>query len=336
MTESVLKSIMRLFAIIGNLRHNDTSEANEAEYAYVREVTEAFLSQLINPEQSLKYLQMFDFHYRNLQRRKIKKNLKRVSLFSVKTLLICEQINSRLDLSQKSFVLLQLFDILKKEEEVSQSAFDFILTISNSFGISLQDFKFMRHFVFDNQVDDDCKNFFMLVSGNKNESGFKHQLYRENMNGVILLFYLPSVKTYFFRHKDSDDWLYINGRSVLFNRIYLLEKGTTIRCPKIQTIHHSDIISNFLHSKVTNDIQLVAQNIEFSFKSSDNGVKRFNFEAKGGQLIGVMGGSGVGKSTLLSLLNGKLKPTSGNVLINGIDIYNDNNKIYRAIFLENL
>jgi ABC-type multidrug transport system ATPase subunit len=327
MTESVLKSIMRLFAIIGNLRHDDEMETNDAEYAYVREVSEAFLGQLVNPEQSSKYLQMFDFHYRNLQRRKIKINLKRVSLFSVKTLLICEQINSRLNLSQKSFVLLQLFDILKKDEVVSESAIDFIHTISYSFGISLPDFKLMQHFVFSNQIDEDYKNFFMIISGNKVESEYTHHLYRENMDGVLLLFYLPSIKTYFFRHKDSDDWLYINGRSVLFNRIYLLEKGTTIRCPKIQTIHHSDIISNFQHSKVSNDIQLVVQNLEYAFKKSDNGIKRFNLEAKGGQLIGVMGGSGVGKSTLLSLLNGSLKPTSGKILINGIDIYEQNDKI---------
>jgi ABC-type multidrug transport system ATPase subunit len=331
MTESVLKSIMRLFAIIGNIRHDDEFESNDAEYAYVREVAEAFLGQLVNPEQSSKYLQMFDFHYRNLQRRRIKINLKRVALFSVKTLLICEQINNRLNLSQKSFVLLQLFDILKKNTVVSESAIDFIHTISDTFGITSQDFDLIYHFVFAEQILDEYKNYFMVVSGQKDEPGFIHHLYRENMDGVLLIFYLPAIKTYFFRHKDSDDWLYINGRSVLFNRIYLLEKGTTIRCPKIVTIHHSDILGNFLHTKVANEINLSVQNIEFNFKNSDNGIKKFSFDAKGGQLIGVMGGSGVGKSTFLSLLNGSLKPTAGNIYINGIDIYSDNEKINGVI-----
>ena len=115
MTESILKSLMRLYAIIGNLRQTTGLEPDERDYSHTREITEAYLSQLVNPEQSAKYLQMFDFHYRNLQRRKISKTIKRVSLFSVKTLLICEQINNRLDMKQKAFVLLQLFDILKND-----------------------------------------------------------------------------------------------------------------------------------------------------------------------------------------------------------------------------
>jgi len=103
MTESVLKSIMRLFAIIGNLRQRSDSEPDESDYLQTREVTEAYLGQLVNPEQSAKYLQMFDFHFRNLQRRRIVTTIKRIALFSVKILLICEQINSRLNVKHKSF-----------------------------------------------------------------------------------------------------------------------------------------------------------------------------------------------------------------------------------------
>ena len=39
-----------------------------------------------------------------------------------------------------------------------------------------------------------------------------------------------------------------------------------------------------------------------------------------GQMIGVMGGSGTGKSTLLYLLTGKLKPKNGNIYINGYEL----------------
>lgn len=39
------------------------------------------------------------------------------------------------------------------------------------------------------------------------------------------------------------------------------------------------------------------------------------------KLYGIIGPSGVGKSTLLSLLGGQLRPTAGQVIINGIDIY---------------
>jgi ABC-type multidrug transport system ATPase subunit len=40
-----------------------------------------------------------------------------------------------------------------------------------------------------------------------------------------------------------------------------------------------------------------------------------------------MGGSGVGKSTMLNLLHGKIKPTSGNLYINGYDLHSDSEKL---------
>ncbi len=39
-----------------------------------------------------------------------------------------------------------------------------------------------------------------------------------------------------------------------------------------------------------------------------------------GKLVGIIGGSGVGKSTLLNVLNGNLKPQKGKVLINGYNL----------------
>ena len=44
-----------------------------------------------------------------------------------------------------------------------------------------------------------------------------------------------------------------------------------------------------------------------------------------------MGGSGAGKSTLLHVLNGSDNPSEGQVLINGIDIHKDPEKIEGVI-----
>jgi ABC-type multidrug transport system ATPase subunit len=44
-----------------------------------------------------------------------------------------------------------------------------------------------------------------------------------------------------------------------------------------------------------------------------------------------MGGSGAGKSTLLHVLNGSEKPVEGQVLINGIDIHKNPEKIEGVI-----
>ena len=52
-----------------------------------------------------------------------------------------------------------------------------------------------------------------------------------------------------------------------------------------------------------------------------------NFRIESGNLIGLMGGSGVGKTTMLNLLHGKTKPTSGNIYINGYDLHTESDKL---------
>lgn len=48
-----------------------------------------------------------------------------------------------------------------------------------------------------------------------------------------------------------------------------------------------------------------------------------DFSVKKGEIVGIMGHTGSGKSTLISHLNGLLKPTSGEVLFAGENIWND-------------
>ena len=49
-------------------------------------------------------------------------------------------------------------------------------------------------------------------------------------------------------------------------------------------------------------------------------LKNISFEVEQGDFIGVMGASGSGKTTLLNLLGSLDKPTSGKIIMNGIDI----------------
>ena len=44
-----------------------------------------------------------------------------------------------------------------------------------------------------------------------------------------------------------------------------------------------------------------------------------------------MGGSGSGKSTLLNVLNGNYKPTTGQIKINGVDLYQNPEKLNGVI-----
>ena len=52
----------------------------------------------------------------------------------------------------------------------------------------------------------------------------------------------------------------------------------------------------------------------------------------GGEMVGVIGHTGSGKSTLIQHLNGLLKPTSGRVLLDGRDIWGEGSDIRQVRF----
>lgn len=91
-------------------------------------------------------------------------------------------------------------------------------------------------------------------------------------------------------------------------------------------------------SKEEIDIQgdeIIYDNVSFAY--SDNLViKDFNLKITKGEKIAFQGPSGVGKSTLMKLAIGLIKPTSGSVKINGIDNYllsdNIKNKLFSIVY----
>ena len=57
-----------------------------------------------------------------------------------------------------------------------------------------------------------------------------------------------------------------------------------------------------------------------------------SFTINRGEFVGIIGHTGSGKSTLMQQLNGLLKPTAGQVLLNGVDIWSDKQITRQARF----
>ena len=76
---------------------------------------------------------------------------------------------------------------------------------------------------------------------------------------------------------------------------------------------------------------LQTQNLKKYYGSGDMIVKaldNINFSVENGEFVAVVGTSGSGKSTLLHLLGGLDRPTSGNVIVDGKDIFSlDDNSL---------
>ena len=80
---------------------------------------------------------------------------------------------------------------------------------------------------------------------------------------------------------------------------------------------------------------LKIENLNKIYGKGDNQVKavdNVSFSVEKGEFVAIIGASGSGKSTLLHLIGGVDRPTSGNVFIEGKDIYSlndDNLAIFR-------
>ena len=61
-------------------------------------------------------------------------------------------------------------------------------------------------------------------------------------------------------------------------------------------------------------------------------VENMTFDVYEGEFLGIIGHTGSGKSTLIQHLNGLLKPTSGQILLNGRDIWAEPKKIRNVRF----
>ncbi len=70
------------------------------------------------------------------------------------------------------------------------------------------------------------------------------------------------------------------------------------------------------------------ENVSFSYMDDKDGkkeiIKDLNFEIKKDQKIGIFGGSGIGKTTLLKIIISLIKPSTGKILIDGNHINNRN------------
>ena len=60
-------------------------------------------------------------------------------------------------------------------------------------------------------------------------------------------------------------------------------------------------------------------------------VDKLNLEIPEGQILGILGPNGAGKTTTLRIMTGFIPASSGNVLINGIDVSSNPLKIKRSI-----
>lgn len=67
---------------------------------------------------------------------------------------------------------------------------------------------------------------------------------------------------------------------------------------------------------------IVFKNVTKTYPNSEIGVENISLEIKEGDFVFLVGKTGSGKSTLINLLTGEIRPTSGDILVNNLSIIN--------------
>ena len=325
MIEPILKALIQLFALIGDVY--DISEISSRE----RDIVKLFLSRQLNNDLVKKYMEMFDEYLIQYNSEKIDrgsiKDKKRTSLTAVKILGICEKINEELQQKQKFYVLVQLMDFILFGGEITDKELEFIETLSTALNIPQHEFRNIKSFILNSVSEIPDKSCLMIIDNNDDYEnvGVKH-LYRENFKNTIFLLHIESTNTYILKYSGKED-LFLNGQNIFPGQTYSFDHGSTIRDSGTNTIYYNDITSVFTKEILKIKISIEAIDVYLKFKNSEFGIQKFNFREDSGNLVGILGGSGVGKTTLLNVLSGITKPQSGEILINGYNLYSEEDKI---------
>ena len=322
MSEKILKALMQLFAIIARPGSSRSDR---------KIVVESFLKRQLNNELIREYLKVFDEYYETYQEKQKEGSQKRVRLIaasSVRVLKICTAINEELAQPQKNIVLIQLLEFVKSDSEViTDQEIEFLNTVAETFNIPEDEYNHLRDFVL-LSFDEVPSAEEILIIDNKDDTEFTNAKHMSisTLQGQLRVLYIQSTKMYFIRY-FGDSEMYLNSQLIQEDKVYVFTTGSSIRNQQIKPLYYSDVVSRFQQDKLKEKIVYEVRDIEYKFKSGKIGLHKMSLNEESGSLVGIMGASGAGKSTLLNVLNGSSKPTSGQILINGLDIFEDKSEI---------
>lgn len=324
MSEEILRALMQLFALI--VKQDEGVLSGEREYV------ESFLNQQLNQETANEYLKLFDEQSAAESEKASDTGKKRLTSVkdSVRVLAICRKINKTLTQEQKVISLVRLFELVNANRKFSDQRMAIINTVAEVFKFSKEEFQNIHTFVFSRlALKLDIPDALIISSEDIDNEQSKY-IKTEELDGNIIILRVPSVDLYFLKYTGNES-LFLNGLGLNKRRIYLFAPGSTVKMPKGKPVYYSDVVAHFLADSTENKISFEVKNIDFQFPNGAMGLRNISFTEGHGKLIGIMGASGAGKTTLLNVLCGLEKPSKGEVLINGINLHTEKEKLEGVI-----
>ena len=138
------------------------------------------------------------------------------------------------------------------------------------------------------------------------------------MSLVQALIYRSNDK-FIISSKSNDNEIIINGK-ILNGSVALTEKDVILIANTKFIYNKGRLIYQTCDKGVSLEAIDIVKTVKVKGKSK-NISEHINLSIKSGEFVSLVGGSGAGKSTFMHCINGVSKPTSGQVLVNGCDLY---------------
>ena len=297
MSEEILKLLMELFAI--TVKRDGVVTANE------RNFVSDFLAKQLSGESASEYLAAFDKQAETQD--------------SDKIFVICKKINESLTQPQKVVVLVRLCELINADNQFTPCRTDVINTVAEAFKVSAAELTDIKQFVKNNEPEN-LINLAILVLNPKNDDN----------SAQIYVLRVDSVDLYFVKYYSGERF-YLNGLPVNAGQVYSFASGSSIKSQSGAQVYYSDVSSHFLSNILTRKISFTVENLSYKFENGEKAIENISFSVDEGKFIGIMGASGSGKTTLLNLISGILRPASGKIKINSLNI-EENGKELEGVF----
>lgn len=106
----------------------------------------------------------------------------------------------------------------------------------------------------------------------------------------------------------------------IMTRIFIVFVRAKTSAKRISEVLSVEVEDNLIKDQVPKDYSVEFKNVNFRYGEGENTIENIDFKIENGTSVGVLGSTGSGKSTLIHLINGILKPTSGSIYVGGADI----------------
>ena len=281
MTDIILSSFISLFALFGKEEQVDEQRAKDMLVSYLRR------------HFGIRNIDIYLDLYSDMRMAyEMSDDLDTAATVSS----ICSTLHGNIRSTEESLLLLRLMEFCSDDGLRAEAIFK---TMAQIFGISEEHYNCYLDYV-NNKPSD-----YIIL----------HHL--NHFDGVLKTLLDPSTGLLLFTYMGHDTVL-LNDIPVLSGTYQVWLQSSVLKSASGKPVYYSSIISSYGQGdQATQSVTFCGRDINFRFPNSDNGMHDLSFTLHNGELLAIMGGSGTGKTTLLSLLNGTLVPQQGSITING-------------------